>query len=152
MSYTIKKIYQDAKLLHHAASCHVDFGRLLPLWGEKSALYQVFLNIINNAVKYSSQNPKPKVYIHSSMDEQQVSYSIQDNGIGIPEENLPHIFDIFIRASNSHAFQGTGVGLSLVKRIMDRLGGTIEIQSAVGSGTTVNLLFPISSPFPNSML
>ncbi|ERJ57283.1 ATP-binding protein [Sphingobacterium paucimobilis] len=152
MSYTIKKISQEAKLIHQAPDCQMDFGKLLPLWGEKSALYQVFLNIINNAVKYSSKNPLPKVCIHSTMDEHLVCYSIQDNGVGIPKENLPHVFDIFIRAGNSQSFQGTGVGLSLVKRIMDRLGGTIEIQSIEGTGTTVNLIFPISSPFPDSML
>lgn len=152
MSYTIKKIFREAILLHGSPQCKPYFGRLLPLWGEKSALYQVFLNIINNAVKYSCYCVKPKIWIDSTMDEHRVCYSIKDNGIGIPSENLPHIFDIFIRANNAQSFHGTGVGLSLVKRIMDRLGGLIEIESTEGSGTTIKLYFPITSPFPASML
>lgn len=152
MSYTIKKILQEALLLHGAASCKTHYGRLLPLWGEKSALYQIFLNIINNAVKYSGTSERQKIWIDSTMDQQQVCYTIKDNGIGIPATQLPHIFDIFARADNALAFQGTGVGLSLVRRIMDRLGGLIEVESNEGTGTTIRLYFPITAPFPPSML
>lgn len=152
MSYTIKKILQEALLLHDAASCKIYYGRLLPLWGEKSALYQIFLNIINNAVKYSCTNDRQKIWIDSTMDQQQVCYTIKDNGIGIPAAQLPHIFDIFARADNAQAFQGTGVGLSLVRRIMDRLGALIQVESTEGTGTTIKLYFPITAPFPSSML
>lgn len=152
MSYMIKKITQEAKLLNNCSDCEVHFGNLLPLWGEKSALYQIFLNIINNAIKYSSERKNPEIKIDSIMDDRMVYYRVTDNGIGIPNENLPNIFEIFTRANNVKTFQGTGVGLSLVKRIMDRLGGFINIESTLDSGTTVNLEFPISSPFPSSML
>jgi len=152
MSYTLKKILQEAILLHEATACKTYLGRLLPLWGEKSALYQIFLNVINNAVKYSCTNDRQKIWIDSSMDQQQVCYTIKDNGIGIPSAHLSQIFDIFTRADNAMAFQGTGVGLSLVKRIMDRLGGLIEVESAEGVGTTIKLYFPITAPFPPSML
>lgn len=86
------------------------------------------------------------------MDDRQVCYSIRDNGIGIPSKIMPQIFDIFIRADNALAFEETGVGLSLVKRIMDRLNGKIEIETTENMGTTILLYFPISAPFPPSML
>lgn len=152
MSYTIHKICKEGMLLHDCNHCELKLGTLLPLWGEKSALYQIFLNIINNALKYSQMRKQPILWIESSMDEKQVCYMIKDNGIGIPAKTLPHIFDIFIRASNVHSVQGSGIGLSLVKRIMERLGGLIEIESVEDQGTTVRLYFPIVSPFPSTML
>jgi len=152
MSYTIQKIFREGLLLYESTDCEYHFGQLLPLWGEKSTLYQVFLNIINNAIKYSSTQDKPQIWIDSTMDEQHVSYTVKDNGIGIPSETLPHIFDIFTRAANAQSFKGTGIGLALVKRIMDRLGGTIDIQSTEGVGTSIKLYFPIVSAFPPSML
>ncbi|AIM37125.1 hypothetical protein KO02_10810 [Sphingobacterium sp. ML3W] len=125
---------------------------MLPIWGEKSALYQIFSNLIGNAIKYSTQAPQPQLHIDSYFEDEQVCYTIRDNGIGIPAENIAHIFDIFKRGNNVANIEGTGVGLSLVKRIMDRLGGSIKIESQVESGTAVHLFFPIVEEFPASML
>ncbi|NGM61710.1 GAF domain-containing protein [Sphingobacterium sp. SGG-5] len=152
MSYTIRKLSQEMTMLYHTEQCQFHFGKLFPLWGEKSALYQVFLNLIGNAVKYSSSKQKPQIWIDSLQDEKEVCYSIKDNGIGIPPNSLPHIFDMFSRAHNTQHFQGSGIGLSLVKRIMDRLGGKIEIHSQEAEGTEIKLYFPLVSDFPSSML
>lgn len=152
MSYTIKKILREAVLLFGTENGSYHLGRLLPLWGEKSALYQIFSNIIGNAIKYSSTQDAPQVWIDSRMEEQYVHYTIKDNGIGIPTETIPHIFDVFTRAANAQSFEGSGIGLTLVKRIMDRLGGSVDIQSSPGSGTSISLHFPLVSPFPPTML
>lgn len=152
MSYTIRKISQDATLLYKSEGCTFHFGKLYPLWGEKSALYQIFLNLIGNAVKYSSAQSKPEVWIKSDISPTEVSYCIKDNGIGIPKDTLPHIFDMFTRAPNACTFHGSGVGLSLVKRIMERLGGSIEVKSVENEGTEFTLYFPVVSDFPPSML
>src|SRR5690606_15682497 len=117
------------------------FGTLSPLWGEKSALYQVFLNLIGNAVKYSSSKQRQHIWIDSVQNGKEVCYSIKDNGIGIPPNSLPHVFDMFSRANNTQHIEGSGIGLSLVKRIMDRLGGKIEIRSQETQGTEIKLYF-----------
>lgn len=152
MAYTIQKICKESVMIYNAPHCKIKLGQLLPVWGEKSALFQVFLNIINNAIKYSRERKQPILTIDSEMDDLQVCYLINDNGIGIPSEYLPTIFDIFVRASNANTVEGTGVGLSLVKRIMERMGGSIEIDSVEAEGTTIRLYFPIVSPFPITMM
>lgn len=152
MAYTLQQIYKESSILYQSVPCNIQFGRLLPIWGEKSALYQIFSNLIGNAIKYSTQAPQPQLHIDSYFEDEQVCYTIRDNGIGIPAENIAHIFDIFKRGNNVANIEGTGVGLSLVKRIMDRLGGSIKIESQVESGTAVHLFFPIVEEFPASML
>lgn len=148
MAHMIHLISDSAKLLYQSPDCHISFGKLLPLWGEKSALYQVFLNIIGNAVKYSVQRKPPRIKIKSRKTKKATVYIITDNGIGIPAENLSTIFDVFTRAGNAGAYQGTGIGLSLARRILNRLGGTIEIVSEEGRSTTVTLIFPFIEEFP----
>lgn len=142
----IRALCRDAKLLYNSPNCEFYFGKLNPICGEKGILYQVFLNLIGNAVKYSSSASFPVISIESEQDNEFVRYYIEDNGIGIPDEQLPHIFDIFVRATNVSHHDGTGIGLGLVKRIMGRLGGHISIESKVEIGTKVTLLFPVNCP------
>jgi light-regulated signal transduction histidine kinase (bacteriophytochrome) len=152
MAYTIQRIFQENSILYNVNNCQPTFGTLLPIWGEKSAAYQIFSNLIVNAIKYSAQADRPLVTIDSSDEDDYTHYQIKDNGIGIPSDHLPHIYEMFTRADNVGSIPGTGIGLSLVKRIMERLGGSIEIESEVGIGTVVHLYFPIVKPFPEQML
>lgn len=120
----------------------VVLGTLLPVKSDKTLLYQIFLNVIGNAVKYSSKGAAPRVAIRSYVEEPFIVYSIADNGIGMREEDIKQAFEIFKRLPNSSGFEGSGVGLAIVKRIMDKIGGRIELESAVGKGTTFYLKFP----------
>lgn len=152
MAYNLQQIFADNAVIFKNRPHKVVYGRLLPIWGEKSALYQVFSNLIGNAIKYCSDPDGARISVDSYFEADQVCYRIADNGIGIPKENLGHIFEIFKRGNNVKDIEGTGVGLSLVKRIMERLGGSIKIESEVNKGTTVYLYFPIVEKFPPSML
>lgn len=152
MAYNLQQIFADNVVIFKNRPHQVTYGRLLPIWGEKSALYQVFSNLIGNAIKYSTDPDGAQISVESYFEADQVCYRIDDNGIGIPKENLGHIFEIFKRGSNAKDIEGTGVGLSLVKRIMERLGGSIKIESEVNKGTSVYLYFPIVEEFPASML
>jgi len=138
----IRALCREAKLLYNCPHCEFHFGQLLPVCGEKGVLYQVFLNLIGNAVKYSASAPNPIIAITSEKDHESLRYYIEDNGIGIPDEQLPRIFDIFVRATNASNHDGTGIGLGLVKRIVERLGGRVAIESKEGTGTKVILVFP----------
>ena len=70
------------------------------------------------------------------MKDDEVVFRVQDEGTGIHKENLPHIFEKFYQEDTSHAKNGNGLGLALVQKVIDRLGGTIEVESEVGVGTT----------------
>lgn len=122
---------------------HLDFvlGQTYPVKGERTLLYQLFLNLIGNAIKYSSQEKEPLVEVFSTQFGQRVSYFIKDNGIGMDLTTAGNIYDIFKRLPNASTFEGSGIGLSIVKRITDRLGAIISVESAVGRGTTFRIDF-----------
>ncbi|WP_164122956.1 MULTISPECIES: sensor histidine kinase [Sphingobacterium] len=133
---------QEIKILHPSFQGNVRLGHLLPIYGNIGAIYQIFINIIGNAVKYTSHVDQAQIDIYSEQTDKGVAYFIKDNGIGIPESELTKIFRIFSRASNTTEHQGTGIGLCLAKRIIERYGGNINVSSTEAKGTLVRLFFP----------
>lgn len=96
-------------------------------------------NVIENACKYSARHV---ANISLEFDNKNVTIIIQDSGIGIPEENMAHIFEPFYRADNVKLIKGHGIGLTLTQRIIHLHNGTINIQSSIGKGTIVKLQLP----------
>ena len=81
--------------------------------------------------------------------QKELKLTVKDEGIGIPEKALPHVFDRFYRAKNALAVQGTGIGLNIVKRHLDRLQGVIAIESTLNKGTTVRVGLPLGQEVLN---
>ena len=106
------------------------------VFGDAGGLSQVFINLINNAVKFSPEGKTVEVVAVKWGSE--ASISIIDHGLGIPTESIPHLFERFYRASNVTVAEipGTGIGLYIVKSIVDELGGKIEVRSELHQGTT----------------
>ena len=104
--------------------------------GHELPLQQVFSNLISNAIKYASTEKKPIIKISCQEQDDFWLFSVQDNGIGIPEEYYEKIFIIFQRLHAKTEYSGSGVGLSIVKKIIEKLGGKIWLQSKVNEGTT----------------
>ncbi|WP_404985382.1 ATP-binding protein [Chryseobacterium sp. M5] len=126
---TIRKITENAKITYDSQKSMVVIKECPEVLADKTMLHQVFLNIINNAVKYSSDREQPIIEIEGTETGDQIIYRIKDNGIGIPEENKHRMFKIFNRMDNAKKFKGNGVGLSIVHRIMNRLGGNVDYES-----------------------
>ncbi|MDV7697195.1 ATP-binding protein [Chryseobacterium soli] len=137
---TIKKISENAKITFESPRSEIIIKECPDVLADKTMLHQVFLNIINNAVKYSSHRDQPKVEIEGSEDGQTIIYRISDNGIGIPEEEKHKMFKIFNRMDNAKKFKGNGIGLSIVHRIMKRIGGNVAYESNK-DGTSFILTF-----------
>lgn len=137
----ITKITEDAKLSYNTPHTFIEVLDCPSVMCDKTMLHQVFLNIINNAVKYSSQKVLPKIKIKGEESVDHIMYSISDNGIGIPEEEKAKMFKTFSRLENAKGFKGNGIGLSIVHRIMKRIGGSVNFESN-GEGTTFYLTFP----------
>jgi len=138
------------KILNILESCKQQFdstrlefvlGETLPILGERTLLYQLFLNLIGNAIKYSSKKDQPRVEVYSEKHGHSVYYYIKDNGIGMDIQDDSNIFDIFKRLSNSQGFEGSGIGLSIVKRIADRLDAKVTVESDLSVGTTFCVKF-----------
>ncbi len=126
---TIAKISENAKITFGSPNSEVIIKECPDVLADKTMLHQVFLNIINNAIKYSSRQEEPRVVIEGKEEGDTVVYKITDNGIGIPDENKHRMFKIFNRMDNAKKFKGNGVGLSIVHRIMRRLGGNVNYES-----------------------
>lgn len=116
-----------------------------PLEGDPILIFQVFLNVIENAVKYSHKVIRPIVSVEGTMDASYVVYRISDNGVGINAKQQEHIFGLFNRIGDLDSFEGSGVGLATVKKIMSRHGAQITVESQEGLGSTFILKFPRNS-------
>ncbi len=118
--------------------------RGLTVMATEDGLHRVFLNLIGNAVKYTSHGGKVDVRMDQCEDE--VVTAIIDTGVGIPEADLPHVFEEFYRASNvkQEGITGTGLGLAIVKDLVERYEGRISVHSTVGEGTTFTVVLPMA--------
>ncbi len=128
-----------------------DFSRPFTFISDDSLLHLVLVNLLDNAIKYSS--PGSSVRLGAAMDDEGIQIDVEDRGMGIPEEELPRIFERFYRVdrSRSPAVPGTGLGLSIVRHVMTLLSGRVTVRSALGKGTTVSLHLP-SRRLPSSSL
>jgi signal transduction histidine kinase len=113
------------------------------VYGNTEAIYELFANLVTNAVKYTLVGGRVEVSASNTGD--QVLVKVQDNGVGIPAEAVPHIFDEFYRADNvkAEAMEGTGLGLSIVEQILNTHGGKIWVESEQGKGTTFSFTLPV---------
>lgn len=120
--------------------------------GDQHRLAQVLNNLLSNAIKFTNKGTvKVSVsLIHYTNDDAIVEFAVEDTGIGIDDSRLPNIFDPFVKASTklSGKFGGTGLGLSISKNLVEMLGGSIELKSTVGEGST----FTFSLPFKRGQL
>lgn len=111
------------------------------LWLDAKLLKNILFNLLSNAIKYS----EPGKPIASTMEvkDNQLKITIQDKGIGIPEEEQQHLFSPFFRAHNVENIQGTGLGLNIVNRYVDLLQGEVRFESRLGEGTTFYVYIPL---------
>ncbi|MBX5157945.1 MULTISPECIES: ATP-binding protein [unclassified Rhizobium] len=108
---------------------------------DRSAMEQVFTNLISNAVKYSPN--APNIYVRARVEEKTVEIAIADSGIGMDSDDLPKLFQPYYRARSATGIAGTGIGLNVVKQVVELHGGTVEVTSELGKGTTFIILLPI---------
>lgn len=137
----ISKLVEDSKISFGSPNTSIDIQNTPEVLGDKTMVYQVFGNVIGNAVKYSSKSENPKVRIIGEIDNDLVIYRISDNGIGIDKKEAKKMFKIFSRMDNAKGFNGNGVGLSIVHHLMEKMGGKISYESEAGKGTTFILKF-----------
>ncbi len=104
----------------------------------------ILFNLISNAAKYS--DPGKTILINVLNTNIDVTFEVQDEGIGIPQSEIKHLFDRFFRASNVTNIQGTGLGLNIVKRYIELLNGNITFSSEEGKGSTFKITLPINKP------
>ena len=124
---------------HNAA---VKIEKLCPAMGDYSLIHQVLINLISNAVKYSSKKEKPVVKIQSKKEKDQTVYTVTDNGVGFDMKYAHKLFGVFQRLHTMDEFEGTGVGLAIVQRIITKHGGKVWAESKVDEGSVFSFSLP----------
>ena len=122
----------------------IEVGRKLPaVTSDRAKVKQIVLNLVSNAIKFT---PTGSVVVsaHDGPGPQEVAIAVADTGIGIKPEDHERVFEDFRQADNSPAreYGGAGLGLAICRRLADMLGGRVELQSAVGQGSTFTLSLP----------
>ena len=120
----------------------ISWSTLPVIHGRTTHMIQLFQNLIANSLKFRRPEVDPKVFIEGKEFENEYKISISDNGIGIPDKDLNNIFKVFERVESSKNFEGSGIGLATVERIMEGLEGSIHLESELNVGTTFTLSFP----------
>jgi PAS domain S-box-containing protein len=108
---------------------------------DKKILRNIMHNLLSNAIKYSAD--EKEIHLSAKVNDRHVSITVKDEGIGIPEEEQKHLFDKFFRAKNAVNIQGTGLGLNIVKKYVELIGGSITHSSKADAGTSFTIEFPI---------
>lgn len=141
----VENVYQavaiDAKNHRHTLTLTCPDG-LPEIYGDRERIEQVIMNIVSNAIKYTADGGK--IDITAGTRDDKVFVNVTDNGIGIPEKDLPRLFERFYRVDKARSREsgGTGLGLSIAKEILNQHHGDIQIDSVYGEGTSVTITLP----------
>ena len=140
----LEKVQPEIEKKHHTVECFVTAD--VPLVkADKYGIERVILNILTNSIKYTPENGNIKIYVGFVYNDAYIK--VIDNGIGIPEKDLPRIFERFYRVDKARTRElgGTGLGLAIAKEIIEQNKGSIDIKSEYGKGTEVVLRIPVKS-------
>lgn len=120
------------------ATVSYDFKEVEDVFFPRGHIRSILQNLLTNSLKYKSDSRDPKIHISSKKEDGSIILTVSDNGPGIPEDKLEYIFGLFKRLDSNQ--EGKGMGLYIVKSLVDALGGRIEVQSTLGKGTNFKIL------------
>ncbi|MFL5810905.1 MAG: ATP-binding protein [Flavisolibacter sp.] len=108
---------------------------------DNKLIKNILINLLSNAIKFSDESKA--IHVDSKVSDNVARISVKDEGIGISSEDRDHLFSSFFRGKNAMNIQGTGLGLHIVKRYLDLLGGDVDLESELGKGTTITFTIPV---------
>jgi PAS domain S-box-containing protein len=141
MQAVVEEVLEEQRLLFHKPVA-IQLDPLPPAHCDKPLMRQVWTNLVSNALKYASKRALPAVHISSIEQDNQVVYTIKDNGVGFDMQYANKLFGVFQRLHKHNEYEGTGVGLALVHKIITRHGGDIWADAAVDKGAIFHFSLP----------
>ena len=121
----------------------VTYDALPTVKGDETQLVQLFQNLVANGLKFQRSGVTPKIHIGVQRSNNNWRFGISDNGIGIPENQRERVFAIFQRLHTRNEYPGTGIGLAICRKIVERHGGEIWLESVPGHGTIFSFTLPV---------
>jgi signal transduction histidine kinase len=140
----VSSAIQNLKVAIGETHAVIEHDTLPTVTGDSVQLTQVFQNLISNAIKFRGKT-SPRIRVSVERKEQEWLFTVKDNGIGIDQKNFDRVFVLFQRLHTRQEYSGTGIGLAVCKKIIDRHGGRIWIESQPGQGTAVFFTIPMHS-------
>ena len=141
LNTVVQDVIKDLGAILQEKQAKVVLGKLPVLNADRTQMHQLFMNLISNAVKYN-ESKLPVITIKSKKEGRRYLITVADNGIGIPEEYRTKIFELFQRLHHRETYSGTGIGLTISKRIVERHGGKIWVEANKPQGSVFHVLLP----------
>lgn len=138
----VERVIEQLSHLQNGRDVEISVGNMEQVKADAAMIEQVWVNLISNALKYSSTKEKSKVEIGSYKDNGEVCFFVKDNGVGFNMDYIDKLFGVFQRLHKIEEFSGTGVGLALVKRIITRHGGRVWAEGKINEGATFHFSLP----------
>lgn len=143
----VRNIEIDLELALQGKNATIEYHGLPTIKGAPILLYQLFYNLVNNAIKFAKKDIPPRITLLSVIVTENgkdfARITLQDNGIGFGSDEASRIFETFTRLNSKDQYEGTGLGLSLCKKIVERHGGTIEAAGTPGEGAIFTIMLPL---------
>ncbi len=141
-SHLVQDVIRSIEQHHGKDNIDWEIDSLPDIAADQNMLRQVWVNLLSNAAKYSRNNPAPKILVRYTIEEDHTQFSIHDNGVGFDEKHADKLFKVFQRLHSDDQFEGTGVGLAIVERIVSRHGGRVWASSTKGEGASFYFTIP----------
>jgi len=141
MQALVQEVSLEVWSAFKADKAELILGQLPDIKGDKTMIAQVFTNLLGNAVKYSLMVDKPKIEVSAYIDGNETIYAVEDNGMGIDNRYYDRVFELFKRMDNVKDIEGTGVGLAIVKRVVEKHNGRVWFESKLNVGSTFYVAF-----------
>lgn len=138
-----QSVYNELVPPDESAAIAFSVDALPPAWGDPALLRQVWVNLIANALKYTRLRPERRIEVSSRVEETRLVYFVKDNGVGFNQDYAHKLFGVFQRLHKADEFEGTGIGLSIVQRIIVRHGGQVWAEGVVNAGATFYFCLPL---------
>lgn len=142
----VHEIFQELQISAPGSKVELRVAELPDAFADPALLKQVFVNLLSNAIKFSSLVPQSLVTVEGYVRGGECTYVVCDNGAGFNMAHVDQLFKMFHRLHSAAEFEGTGIGLSIVQRIVERHGGRISVEAAVGMGAQFTFTIPAQNP------